>query len=547
MFVKKIVSLLAAAVMITGVGGTTWYQTRPIEAHAVTETAQQADHSELLTMCRGNYAYNDLGKKSNGKAMQQFYDKLFEAYSKVWTDGVNYEEYPDNPGLYVVEKVNYKSLGLTADQATACYYALRSDNPVMYYLINYYATSNKNYFCIINKEYINASVRETIQQQIYDYVISMTSATEGYTRRYERALILHDKMLPLVTYNYDDMSAVYSHNIVGTVVNKTGVCESYAKAYQMLLNYVGIDNLLVIGTEKESGGGHAWNAVKMDDGTYYFTDPTWDDKRNTHRYFAKGYTVFNEGHTVKSPVETGAYYYYSMPSGIPTTDYNCQSNSPTLYNQMQDYSFYINKDNTITIVSYLGSAQKVNIPSEILGFPVTGIGADAFFNCTKITELILPDTLKTIERGAFFHALTKATSITIPKSVTTVDDYSIGWKVTSSGGSYSYDGDYSVFKPGKISTLTICCYKNSAAHKYAVKNGFSYTLLEEPAAMLGDVNNDKEINIKDVALLKQYLAKWNVDIDKDAADANGDGEINIKDLALLKQYIAKWNVKLGAA
>ena len=65
-----------------------------------------------------------------------------------------------------------------------------------------------------------------------------------------------------------------------------------------------------------------------------------------------------------------------------------------------------------------------------------------------------------------------------------------------------------------------------------------------PDRIPGDINGDKEVNIKDVTLLKQYLAKWNVKINEANADVTGDGVINVKDLTLLKQYIAKWNVTL---
>lgn len=47
----------------------------------------------------------------------------------------------------------------------------------------------------------------------------------------------------------------------------------------------------------------------------------------------------------------------------------------------------------------------------------------------------------------------------------------------------------------------------------------------------GDVNGDGKTDLKDVALLKQYLAKWNVQIDEDQADVNNDGKINIKDIS----------------
>ncbi len=61
----------------------------------------------------------------------------------------------------------------------------------------------------------------------------------------------------------------------------------------------------------------------------------------------------------------------------------------------------------------------------------------------------------------------------------------------------------------------------------------------------GDVNLDGEVNIKDVALMKQYLAKWNVSfIYLPNFDVNGDGQYTIADVARLKQYLAKWNVTL---
>ncbi len=65
-----------------------------------------------------------------------------------------------------------------------------------------------------------------------------------------------------------------------------------------------------------------------------------------------------------------------------------------------------------------------------------------------------------------------------------------------------------------------------------------------PDRIPGDVNGDGEVTVKDVTLLKQYLAKWNVTINKSNADVDGDREVTIKDLTILKQYLAKWKVEL---
>jgi hypothetical protein len=63
---------------------------------------------------------------------------------------------------------------------------------------------------------------------------------------------------------------------------------------------------------------------------------------------------------------------------------------------------------------------------------------------------------------------------------------------------------------------------------------------DEKEITLGDVNGDEIVDIKDSALIKRYLAGWEVDIDLTAADMDGDGNVTIKDSALLKRQLAGW-------
>ena len=60
----------------------------------------------------------------------------------------------------------------------------------------------------------------------------------------------------------------------------------------------------------------------------------------------------------------------------------------------------------------------------------------------------------------------------------------------------------------------------------------------------GDANGDGGVNNRDLALVQQYINKWHVNIDAEAADVNADGAVNNRDLALLQQYINKWDVVL---
>lgn len=61
----------------------------------------------------------------------------------------------------------------------------------------------------------------------------------------------------------------------------------------------------------------------------------------------------------------------------------------------------------------------------------------------------------------------------------------------------------------------------------------------------GDVNCDWKMNAKDIQMLRQHVAGWEVDYNPDAADVNCDGSINAKDIQRLRQYIAGWEVTIG--
>ena len=65
----------------------------------------------------------------------------------------------------------------------------------------------------------------------------------------------------------------------------------------------------------------------------------------------------------------------------------------------------------------------------------------------------------------------------------------------------------------------------------------------------GDVNGDGTVNLKDVVMIRRYIAGgWNVTINESIADVNGDGNVNLKDVVMIRRYIAGgWNVELNTA
>ncbi len=66
----------------------------------------------------------------------------------------------------------------------------------------------------------------------------------------------------------------HSWNAYGVMVLGTGVCESYAEAFETLLFEVGINNTSITG--KAGGGNHKWSAVQLDN-EWYACDITFDD------------------------------------------------------------------------------------------------------------------------------------------------------------------------------------------------------------------------------------------------------------------------------
>lgn len=171
-----------------------------------------------------------------------------------------------------------------------------------------------------------------------------------------------------------------------------------------------------------------------------------------------------------------------------------------------DYWYLPVSETTAGIVEYIGNEDKVNIPSEIDGYKIIGIGHGAFTCCGTIKEVVIPDgvtsigeyafracnnlsvvhlpnTLISIGRAAFRSD--SLTSITIPDSVDKIErgafagnkklaDVKIGAGIQTIGKSAFNQSDI----------LTISGYVNTVAYDFAYSNGIKFKSLgnaPEPA------------------------------------------------------------------
>lgn len=91
----------------------------------------------------------------------------------------------------------------------------------------------------------------------------------------QKAQALHDYLVRNVAYDQRASSNTepsVSHNPYGALCAGTAVCEGYARAYQMLLERVGLSCAYV----ESEAMVHGWNMVQLD-GAWYHVDVTWDD------------------------------------------------------------------------------------------------------------------------------------------------------------------------------------------------------------------------------------------------------------------------------
>ena len=182
---------------------------------------------------------------------------------------------------------------VTAGDVKSAFEAVIGDHPELFWLETGYSGKYMgNGQCVeIDLKY-NSTINdlEGAKQKFDAAAQNLLSGAENLGSDYEKEKYVHDALAAAVIY---DLTADRNQSAYSALVDGKSVCAGYARAYQYLLQQLGIPCYYCTGY---SGGNHAWNIVKLDDG-YYNVDVTWDDANNIrYDYFNKTDADFASTH-----------------------------------------------------------------------------------------------------------------------------------------------------------------------------------------------------------------------------------------------------------
>lgn len=249
----------------------------------------------------------------------------------------------------------------------------------------------------------------------------------------------------------------------------------------------------------------------------------------------------------------------------------------------ENLEYIVDEDETIIITDCDESATEVVIPAEIDGLSVTSIGDMAFYGCSRLTDITIPDSITSIGDSAFYDCL-RLTDITIPDSVTSIEKsvfYNCSGLVEINiPDSVISIGDYAFSGCSNLADITIpdnvtsiCCFSGCTS--------LTSITIPDSVTSIGSAAFVDCSNLKDVTILnpnceihgsssticnyysengycyfngtihgyenstaQAYAEKYGYKFEPlgDApatadGDANGDGRIDVFDLCLLKQML----------
>lgn len=208
-----------------------------------------------------------------------------------------------------------------ADGLDKIFNCVMNDNPNLFYVEGYTYTlytygEELDRVAFSGTYSMSRTEKEEIQVMIDSAVDTCLAGVSLDASQYEKVKYVYEYIIFSTEY---DLMAPDNQNICSVFLGGRSVCQGYAKAIQYLLNELGMEATLVVGSVHNTES-HAWNLVKVD-GEYYYLDATWGDASYqvqgdaagvaslpniSYDYLCVPYSEMSQTHTVNSVADMPA-------------------------------------------------------------------------------------------------------------------------------------------------------------------------------------------------------------------------------------------------
>ena len=404
-----------------------------------------ADGEYGIDKYNGDYGYNYF-KQNNLTAQQTLYERIDAGVRAFHLDKTANAEQKLQNGktVYIAATAEYSDLALSADEAVSVWKTFKDDNPLYYWLSGELVYTAEELYMLAVEDYAQGDVRIRANDFVYNKVAEYSFLLDVNDNAYRKALAFHDKIITSVDYAYESVgvpqTAHWAHSVIGVFEERGAVCESYAKTFQLLLNYNGVENIFVTG--RGNSEEHAWNLVRLDNGGWYWCNLTWDDTPSeycgiSYRYFLVNDTqqvnwldgggyyntveTFLTRHTPHTAQGTSIQFLYELPARA-TANY-AEENGLTLRKtfSVNGFQYAVAGYNTVQLVKK-EAAGAVTVPETVtydkITYTVVAIGvidAKGLFGSGSVfkgaTSVFIPKTVQFIWDSAMVCSVN--TSVTV--------------------------------------------------------------------------------------------------------------------------------------
>lgn len=461
--------------------------------------------------------------------------------------------------------ISHRTHQLNAEEASLVWEVVTSDHPAFFWLAD--GVSIRSSGGVVTSYGLTVPTDAAKKRAAIDVRVAELTADLTDKSDYEKSLILHNRLAEINTYQF----TANDQTVIGSLLEGRSVCAGYARAYQLLMQAVGIPVFYVTGHSK--GQGHAWNLVQLD-GEWYYTDVTWDDQNDDggaiyYAYFNLTYEQMGEDHTAVEFAEylprttaTAANYHVrhdtmmDLPNGeIIATLY--EADLPIrLYMTGDLNAFFAELNNAL-----YDAADRVACIGSGFSCNMTYLGREIIINLTVSRPHNYDDKnvcqkcgYQKVENHHYVITVINPTCATDGKTIYTCTYCEKShFEVIPATGKHVYET--AVTPPDCVNggytthTCTVCG-DNYATDPVPATGKHVYDSDLDPdcnvcgekrnVTVPGDADGNGKVNNRDLGLLLLYLNDGDLSgkvFDVIAMDMDGNGKLNNRDLGLLQKLL----------